>query len=52
MNETSNMPSGDAVAGVAAALGAIDGLEVLPCDGLGHPLEDALACVHVRCMLP
>ena len=37
---------------VAAALAAVDGLEVLPCDGKGHPLEDAVACVHVRCTLP
>ena len=41
----------DALSQVAAALGAIEGLEVLPCDGLGHPLENAVACLHVRCTL-
>ena len=46
-----NSPS-EPLSGVASALAEIDGLETLPCDGIGHPLEDALACVHVRCTLP
>lgn len=40
-----------ALAGVAAALGAIEGLQPLPCDGLGHPIADAAACLHLRCTL-
>ena len=40
------------LAGVAAAFADIDGIEALPCDGLGHPLEDAMACLHLRCSLP
>ena len=37
--------------GVASALAAIPGLEPLICDGAGHPIEDASACLHVRCTL-
>jgi hypothetical protein len=40
------------LAGVALALDDVDGLQALPCDGIGHPLEDAVACVHVKCSLP
>src|SRR5687768_3988517 len=36
---------------VAAAVAQVEGLEPLPCDGKGHPIEDALACAHVRCTL-
>lgn len=41
----------DTLSRVAAALDAIEGLETLPCDGLGHPLENAVVCLHVRCTL-
>ena len=34
------------------ALDAIEGLEASPCDGKGHPIPDAVACLHVRCTLP
>ena len=36
--------------GVAAALSAIPGLEAVPCEGR-HQIEDAVACVHVRCLI-
>ena len=36
---------------LATAIDAVDGLESLPCDGEGHPIEDADACLHVRCTL-
>ena len=36
---------------LATALGEIDGLEPLPCDGAGHPIEGAEACVHLHCTL-
>ena len=39
------------LAGVADALSAIEGLASLPCDGAGHPIEGAAACLHVRCSL-
>lgn len=42
----------ESLAGVAAAFAEIDGIEPLDCDGLGHPLEDALACLHLHCSLP
>ncbi len=41
----------DPLADVSAALAAIDGIEVLACDGEGHPIPDATACLHVRCDL-
>ena len=44
-------PIDPALEGVAAALGDIEGLHPLPCDGLGHPIEDAAACLHLRCSL-
>lgn len=37
--------------GVAAALAALGGFEPLPCDGEGHPIEDAAACLHLRTSL-
>lgn len=40
-----------ALLGVASAFSSIEGLEALPCDGLGHPIEDAEACLHLRCSL-
>ena len=40
-----------AVERLSAAISRIDGLEPLACDGLGHPIEDAAACLHVRCGL-
>ena len=41
----------DDLAIVAAAIDALPGLQSMPCDGLGHPIEDAAACLHVRCLL-
>jgi hypothetical protein len=42
-------PPSSALDVVGAAMAAIGGLEPLPCDGQGHPIEDALACLHLRC---
>lgn len=46
------LPPSDPLAAVAAAVAALPGLTPLPCDGRGHPIEDAVACLHVRCTLP
>lgn len=36
---------------LSAAIAALPGFEPLPCDGQGHPIEGAAACLHVRCTL-
>jgi len=56
MSDTAPPPAaaiapGDPLAAVAAAIAAVPGLTPLPCDGRGHPIEDAVACLHVRCTL-
>ena len=38
-----------ALQGAASAIERLEGLEPVPCDGLGHPIEDATACLHLRC---
>ncbi len=49
----SDAPSHDpALTGLAAALDAVPGLQALPCDGLGHPIENAAACLHLRSTVP
>ena len=37
---------------LADAVDRVGGRSALPCDGQGHPIEDAAACLHVRCTLP
>ena len=37
--------------GIAEAADLLEGLEALPCDGRGHPIENAEACMHIRCTL-
>lgn len=36
------------LAPVARALASVEGLEPLACDGEGHPIEGAAACLHFR----
>jgi hypothetical protein len=40
-----------ALAPLAEALGELEGLQPLPCDGQGHPIEGAEACLHLRTSL-